>query len=281
MPSSKTKPVASAILAVYNGKSTINAAIDSLLTQTVPLELIVVNDGSTDQTHQLVKAYANKLTLLTQAHLGPAIARNLGVKEANTEILLFVDADMRFDPDYAKVLIKPIQQGKVLGTYTTEERVANWENLWARCWNLEEGWEEGKRFSKNPPKWGTDFRAIKKSAFDRVGGFDDIGYTDTWTLFKKLGKRPLATKAVCYHQNPATLMAVFQQARWLAKRPYKLGPIGTLIALIRTSLPVSLLLSTLRTFYFTNFYYFPFKLVYDLGRFVGILELIVSGKRAK
>ena len=281
---SSTKPVASAILAVYNAGSTIEACLNSLLTQSLPIEIIIVDDGSTDTTvvsmNRFIEAnQSTKITLLNQSHGGPALARNLGASHARSDILLFVDADMTFDKDYVKDLIAPIQKGEVIGTYTTEERVANWDSVWARCWNIQEGWEDGKRFPSNPPKYGTDFRAILRSDFERVGGFDHIGYTDTWSLFNKLGVRPLSTTAVCYHKNPDTLSAVFRQARWSAKRPYKYGFLGTIYALIRTSLPISLIVGLAKTY--KEPFFVSFKLVYDFGRFIGILAMLLTGRLTK
>ena len=276
--SSSSKPVATAVLAVYNSQSTIEQALDTLQAQSVSIEIIVVDDGSTDDTTSIIKRYKN-IKLLKQSHLGPAIARNYGAKYASSDILLFVDADMTFDREYVKTLIDPILKGQTIGTYTIEERVANWDSVWARCWNMQEGWDSGKRFPKNPPKYGTDFRAILKSEFERVGGFDHIGYTDTWSLFSKLGVRPLATKSICYHKNPDTLASVFRQARWAAKRPYKYGIIGTFYALLRTSLPISLVVGIAKSYKDRNFA--VFKIIYDLGRFVGILEMLFTGKLAK
>lgn len=281
---SSVKPVASAILAVYNSELTIKSCLESLLAQSMALEIIIVDDGSTDQTvvsmNRFIEANSStKITLLNQSHGGPALARNLGASHASSDILLFVDADMIFDKDYVKDLITPIQKGEVIGTYTIEERVINWDNIWARCWNIQEGWEDRKRFPENPPKLGTDFRAILKTEFERVGGFDHIGYTDTWSLFNKLGIRPLSTQAICYHKNPDTLPAVFRQARWSAKRPYKYGLIGTLYALIRTSLPISLIVGLAKIYKVRNFVIF--KIVYDFGRFIGILEMLLTGKLTK
>ena len=295
---SSNNPVASAILAVYNAQDSIVACIKSLMRQSLPIELIVVDDGSSDNTKSLMVRTIElfpqaKITFLSQSHGGPALARNLGAKQARSDILLFVDADMRFDKDYVKDLIKPIQIGKVVGTYTTEECIGNWDNVWARCWNRQEGWEDKKRFKPNPPKYGTDFRAILKSEFDKVGGFDHIGYTDTWSLFNKLGVRPLSTKAVCYHKNPDALSAVFRQARWSAKRPYKYGLFGTIYALLRTSFPISLVLGLTKSIYLLipprpseahqseGGFFVIFKVVYDWGRFVGIIEMVTIGKLSK
>jgi len=293
---SSTSLVASAILAVYNAQDSIVACIKSLMRQSLPIELIVVDDGSSDNTIQLLHSVLSidrNVQIFFQNHSGPAMARNLGASHAHTNILLFVDSDMIFDKDYVKDLIAPIQKREVIGTYTVEERVANWDNVWARCWNRQEGWEDKKRFKPNPPKYGTDFRAILKSEFDKVGGFDHIGYTDTWSLFNKLGVRPLSTKAVCYHKNPDALSAVFRQARWSAKRPYKYGLFGTIYALLRTSFPISLVLGLTKSIYLLipprpseahqseGGFFVIFKVVYDWGRFVGIIEMVTIGKLSK
>ncbi len=277
-----SKTEISIIIPVYNGEKTIESCLNSLLNQTIPAEIIVIDDGSTDKTLPILKKnFHFKIKLITQHHQGPAIARNKGARLASGKILVFADADMTFAPDYLEVLTQPILEGKEIGTFTTEEYVANWDNVWARCWNIQEGWEPKKRFPPNPPKRGTDFRAILKDKFLSVGGFDDIGYTDTWTLFQKLGVRPLATQAKCYHRNPATLKQVFYQARWSAKRPYKLGFLGQFYALLRTSLPISLIVGPLKAAKHHQPEFILFKLVYDAGRFLGLLELIFLAKTAK
>jgi len=275
-----TKPAASLVLAVYNGAGTIRACLDSLLAQTVRIEIIVVDDGSTDQTGEILATF-QEIQVFHQTHGGPAMARNLAATHTSTELLLFVDADMVFDKNYVRDLIAPIQSGKAIGTYTTNEQVGNWGNIWARCWNWQEGWEDQKRFPRNPPKWGTDFRAILKSEFDKVKGFDHIGYTDTWSLYRKLEIRPLATRALCYHENPDTLTGIYRQSRWSAKRPYKYGVCGTLYALLRTTLPVSLVVGSYKSVTHADFHFLVFKCVYDFGRFVGILEMLLTGNLTK
>ncbi len=276
---SSPKPVATAILAVYNSESTIEKCLDSLQNQSQSVEIIAIDDGSTDSTLSLLHQF--KITVLTQNHAGPALARNLGAKHASTKILLFVDSDMVFDKDYVAELIKPIAEGVSIGTYTIEERVLNWDNVWARCWNIQEGWEDKKRFPKNPPKYGTDYRAILKSEFDQVGGFDNIGYTDTWSLFNKLGVRPVSTAAICYHKNPSNLSEVFRQARWSAKRPYKLGYLGTILALVRTVVLISLPVGIVKSIAFKRPEFLVFKVVYDFGRFWGIAQMLLTGNLAK
>ena len=91
--------------------------------------------------------------------------------------------------------------------------MANWDNVWARNWNLNEGWEAKRRHPKGYPDTQWVFRAILRSEFERVSGFDPGGYTDDWSLGKKLGyMAEKALGAVFYHKNPETLGEIYKQA---------------------------------------------------------------------
>jgi len=94
-----TPLLVSVIIPTYNRAATICAAIDSVLAQTYPeIEIIVVDDGSTDDTYQILKAYqqSRKIVYLTQANSGPAAARNRGIKAAHGQYIAFLDADDRW-----------------------------------------------------------------------------------------------------------------------------------------------------------------------------------------
>jgi glycosyltransferase involved in cell wall biosynthesis len=210
------------------------------------------------------------------------VARNRGAKYAKGDILILIDADMEFEPDFVKHLVQPIKMGKVKGTFSKQEYVANWESAWARCWNWNQNLPSRSRLPADHPNVGTDFRAILKSEFQRVNGFDDVGYTDTWTLPKKLGYQPIhAPGAKFYHYNPTSLHEIFAQARWASKRQYKLGLIGKGTALIRASLPVSLAVGIVKSLRYLEPAFLIFKIVYDLGTTIGIIENTLTGKTAK
>src|SRR3989344_202368 len=102
----------SIIIPTYNEEKTIANCLKSIKNQTYkPVEVIVVDDGSTDKTVEIIKKcqMSNvKCQILRQHHLGPGPARNLGAKYAEGEILVFVDADMTFDKKFVKDLIQPI-----------------------------------------------------------------------------------------------------------------------------------------------------------------------------
>lgn len=274
----------SIIIPTYNEKDVLQKCLDSLSKQTYKdIEVIIVDDGSTDPTSlKELRGASGYFKLLYQPHSGAGAARNHGAKLAKGEILVFVDADMTFDHDFIENLIKPIIDKKYKGTFSKEEIVSNWENIWSRCWNVNEGWEDKKRHPKNYPDHQPVFRAILKNEFDRVEGFTRGGYDDDWSLSKKLGYEAIAApKAIFYHKNPDNLKEIFYHAKWVGKRKYKMGVVGYIIALIRASLPVSLLIGLYKSATCKLPYFVIFKVIYDLGIFIGILEFMFTGKSSK
>lgn len=94
MAKKEWKPLISVILPVYNTEKYIAEAIDSVLRQTYPVsEVIVVDDGSTDTSADVVKHYGSKLKYLYQCNQGSASARNTGIRKAVGDFLAFLDVD--------------------------------------------------------------------------------------------------------------------------------------------------------------------------------------------
>ncbi len=275
----------SVIIPTYNEEDVLKSCLESLGSQTFTnFEIIIVDDGSSDNTPNLL-TNASKSGLIkyySQDHKGAGAARNLGAGHAKGEILVFVDADMTFDNDFLKKLAAPIIRGGVKGTWSREEYVSNWENVWARCWNINEGWENKKRHPKNYPDTQPVFRAISKSEFDRVGGYNPGGYADDWSLYTKLGYKAInAPGAIFYHKNPSSLLEVYKHAKWVGKRPYKFGSLGYIVALLRSSLPISILIGIYKALVNFNLQFIFFKIVYDFGIFIGILEYVFLKKGSK
>ena len=89
----------SVIIPAFNRAHYLEAAIASVLTQDYPcFEVLVVDDGSTDRTAEIVAAWQPHLKYLYQENRGPAAARNLGIKEARYDLLAFLDSDDRWRP---------------------------------------------------------------------------------------------------------------------------------------------------------------------------------------
>lgn len=208
----------SIVIPMYNEERYIGRCLHSLLEQTIkPYEIILIDDGSTDNTILKVKTYQNmypNIKLYLQQHKGPGVARNFGAKKAKGDILIFVDADMLFHKDYLKYLIKPIIEGKEFGTTHGTERVANLHNVWARSWSIDR--------MPNPPKRTAVFRAILKKKFLEKGGFDSSkGYFDD--DLSHIGSGLVVKKAICYHNNPETLKEAFKHSIWVGSSIYKTG----------------------------------------------------------
>jgi glycosyltransferase involved in cell wall biosynthesis len=272
----------SIIIPTYNEQESIFDCLNSLLAQTLkPTEMILVDDGSTDNTLQIIKKFPVKV--LTQKHQGPGIARNLGASKASSDILIFVDADMTFDKDFLKNLTLPIIKGKTKGTFNTSEFVSNWDNPWAYCWNLNQNLTNKNRLNPASKHDIKDFRAILKTEFDRVGGFTKSGdYTDSQSLSFKLGYKPTPVKdAISFHKNPETLTEVFHQVVWIGKRPTKLGIIGKIINLTRYSFPLSLIIGISKSIIYRKLDFLIFKVIYDTGFSFGILRSIFTKNLAK
>jgi glycosyltransferase involved in cell wall biosynthesis len=89
------------VIPVYNGAKTVGRAIDSALGQRFDdeFEVIVVNDGSTDSTAEVLAQYGSRIRVLNQHNRGPAQARNAGVALSNAIYIAFLDADDAFMPD--------------------------------------------------------------------------------------------------------------------------------------------------------------------------------------
>src|SRR5258706_6591961 len=89
----------SVIIPTFNSAALVTAAVDSVLAQTTPpTEILVVDDGSTDDTRQRLAPYAGRLRYLHQQSKGVAAARNLGLKQATGEFVAFLDADDIWHP---------------------------------------------------------------------------------------------------------------------------------------------------------------------------------------
>lgn len=276
----------SVIIPTYNEADVIKDCLDSLASQSHrEFEVIVVDDGSTDSTMEVLSKYKSnnlKLTVLKGLHKGAGSARNLGSSKAKGEILVFVDSDMTFDENFLANLTKPIVEGKTKGTFSKDEYLSNWDNVWSKCWNKNEGWEDKKRHPKEYPDRQKVFRAILKKEFDKVGGFTAGGYNDDWSLSEKLGyEADVAKNAIFYHRNPSTLNEVFYHAMWVGKRDYKFGVLGFIVALLRSSLPVSIIMGTHGSVVYMLPQFIVFKVIYDFGIFNGILKYIFTKKGSK
>ena len=104
-------PPVAVVVPVFNGRKTIEACLDSLLAQDYPremLEIVVVDNASTDGTAQVLERYQDRIRLLSEQTKGPSAARNKGVREASSEVIAFIDADCVADIAWLRNLVEPL-----------------------------------------------------------------------------------------------------------------------------------------------------------------------------
>jgi glycosyltransferase involved in cell wall biosynthesis len=93
----------SVLIPAYNSEATVQATLDSALSQTVaPGEILVMDDGSTDQTSSILKSYGSKITAFRQPNKGVVEARNELCRLAKGELIAFLDSDDLWHPQYVE-----------------------------------------------------------------------------------------------------------------------------------------------------------------------------------
>jgi glycosyltransferase involved in cell wall biosynthesis len=129
------KPLVSVIIDNYNYGRFLRQAIESVLAQTYPhIELIVVDDGSTDDSEEIITSYGDRLVPLFQANGGQGAAVNTGFTQAQGEIICLLDADDQFYPD------------KVEKVVTAFAHHPDWGQI-AHCWTTMNA--AGQKLGKN------------------------------------------------------------------------------------------------------------------------------------
>ena len=106
-------PLVSIIIRCYNSEKTIRAALHSALNQTYPrCEIVVVDDGSNDQTRSIITSFTKdikvNLRVLLSAHVGPYEAAHIGLRESHGDYIVFLDGDDEFLPETVSSLARPL-----------------------------------------------------------------------------------------------------------------------------------------------------------------------------
>ena len=164
----------SVIIPAYNGDRYIGEAIDSILSQTYSdYEIIVVDDGSTDSTRQVIEQYGSKIQYLSQTNQGVAASRNLGLTQAKGEYVAFLDQDDIFLPHKLASQVALLEQNPSLGIANSGWQIANQQgNVNAAV----EPWKEIPELNlTNLIIWKPVFLGamlFRRSWLERTEGFD-------------------------------------------------------------------------------------------------------------
>jgi glycosyltransferase involved in cell wall biosynthesis len=188
----------SVIVPVFNGASFVARAIESALGQTLPaFEVIVVDDGSTDSTPEVLNSFGDQIEVVRQENRGVASARNTGRARATGELLAFLDADDEWEPEKLKYQFAALEsqpqaglvhcgftaiddKGRLVGEPVTNGaagRIADRMLL----------------FEPHVLGGGSGF-IVRDAVFDEVGGFDPrLSTAADWDFFYRVARRhPIA-----------------------------------------------------------------------------------------
>lgn len=114
-------PQISIVVPLYNKRSFIARALDSILAQTFDdFEIIVIDDGSTDGSSEVVKKYNDqRIRMITQKNMGVSAARNHGIEAANSDLIAFLDADDEWCPEFLYNILILREKYQKAGIYAT------------------------------------------------------------------------------------------------------------------------------------------------------------------
>jgi glycosyltransferase involved in cell wall biosynthesis len=177
---SKALPFFSIVIPLYNKETTVERAVRSALSQTVQdFEIIVVNDGSTDNGPKLVEAIGDpRIRLINQKNQGVSAARNLGIAEAKNELIAFLDADDEWLPEFLATVRRMVIRYPDCGLYATRYflRSPSGHQKPAIVRGIPDAFEGilenyfGIAARSDPPVWSSAACA-RKNVLRQIGGF--------------------------------------------------------------------------------------------------------------
>lgn len=184
----------SVIIPTYNSGHLIETAIRSVLAQTYEdIEILVVDDGSTDHTRAVVDRFHTSCTYLSQTHSGPSAARNRGIRHSSGELIAFLDADDAWRPDKLAVQVARFRQSPEVGLlesgyYLCDARLRPLRyhppaRLRGRVF-------EDMLSTYNAPNNSTVM--VRRQLIDRVGGFDpSFSVLEDYELWLRIAEQTL------------------------------------------------------------------------------------------
>ncbi len=185
-------PLVSIIIAAYNAEKYIEATIASVLSQTYPLvECILVDDGSTDSTSQIIARFGPRVNYIYQNNAERSMARNNGVAHSSGKYINFLDADDLFSPDKIADQVAYLENNPTYDAVYSKVQYFK-DNGKRNYYSVDRITPSGDILDQliygNFINLGSPL--IRRDAFDRVGGFDssrsDIILNEDWDFWLRL-----------------------------------------------------------------------------------------------
>jgi len=222
-------PMVSLIVPAYNEGLVIQPAMRSLLALDYPnYEILVVDDGSTDDTYEKAMVVAREATgvevrVITKRNGGKADALNTGMSLARGEFVLNMDGDTKLSPNTLRACIRHFENAKV-GAVAGNVKVINRENMLTRIQALE--YVEGLAMARKAQSFGRVVNIIpgplgmfRKSVLQQAGGYDRDTFAEDCDLTLKLLMRgwhiEYEPAAIAWVETPSRLQDLLKQRyRW-------------------------------------------------------------------
>lgn len=229
MPSGEY-PLVSVLIPCYNAEPYLADAIDSSLNQSYPnVEVIVVNDGSTDGSERVAKGYGDRIVYLSQPNRGVSIARNNGLRVARGEFVILCDADDILLPDCVEKKLQPMLDDPTVGL------VAGWYREIDPEGRLIDRLPEKRKLRGGSPFYDVVHRnygppmgwMIRSEALERCGVFDPLmKHCEDWDLLIRIMTRyrmAYVSEATAYYRQVPTshskdFLAVYDWVKLVRKR---------------------------------------------------------------
>jgi hypothetical protein len=158
-------PLVSVVLPVYNGERFVAEAVGSIRAQGYPsLEIIIIDDGSTDGTEAAVRRLPGEVHYFKQENLGPAAARNRGIRDAAGDFVAFLDVDDLWPPHALNLLMDGLLRHPELDLVQGYSQVMEFDPA--------SGTYEYRGNPKESFPYSISTAVYRKRVFDRVGLFD-------------------------------------------------------------------------------------------------------------
>ncbi len=191
-------PLVSAIIPVYNGERFLPDAVETILQQKYrPLEIIIVDDGSTDGTAELVKNFGRQVRYIYQSNKGPAAARNTGITVARGQFLAFLDSDDLW----------PSHKFSEQIPYLTDDPNLEVIMGYTKCYGTLSATESELKDSEDSllsVQLGS--AVFRKSVFEKVGFFDEeLRYSEDHDWFLRAREKKISMlileEVMLYHRR--------------------------------------------------------------------------------
>ncbi len=189
------QPAISVVIPTYNRAKVVPKALESVFSQTyAPVGIIVVNDGSKDETREVLAGYAGRIIGINQENTGLSGARNTGILEASTEWIAFLDDDDEYTPDRLAIAAETIRRYPDIDVHATNTALVAEDGSEIDMFSLRNRKAGEHMRLDRPLEWilrGCFFAqtlVVRKRLLEEVGLFRKTFYEDM-DLFVRLAAR--------------------------------------------------------------------------------------------